>query len=59
MNIAVQNVSMIYPTGEKALHDVSLELQSPNLVGLLGPSGAEKSALTKFLEAEQNKGTHL
>ena len=30
---------MTYPTGKQALQDVTLSLESPSLVGLLGPNG--------------------
>lgn len=52
MNITVRNLSMTYPTGKRALQDVSFEMQSPNLIGLLGPNGAGKSTLMKLLVAE-------
>ena len=51
MKISVQNLNMTYPTGKKALQDVSLEMQSPNFIGLLGPNGAGKSTLMKLLVA--------
>jgi ABC-type multidrug transport system ATPase subunit len=49
MKIFVQNLNMTYPTGKKALQDISLEIQSPNFIGLLGPNGAGKSTLMKLL----------
>lgn len=51
MNISIQNLKMIYPTGKIALQDVSLDMQSPNLIGLLGPNGAGKSTLMNLLVA--------
>ncbi|WP_027624095.1 ABC transporter ATP-binding protein [Clostridium lundense] len=52
MKISVQNLNMIYPKGKKALHDISLEMESPSLIGLLGPNGAGKSTFMKLLVAE-------
>lgn len=37
MEINIQNVSMTYPSGKQALQNLSLELRSPSLIGLLGP----------------------
>lgn len=59
MNIEIEHVSKIYPGGKQALCDVSLSLNSPNLIGLLGPNGAGKSTLMKLLVSEllQSEGT--
>ncbi len=51
MNISVQDLNMTYPTGKKALQNVSIEMRSPNLIGLLGPNGAGKTTLMKILVA--------
>lgn len=51
MQISIENVTMTYPSGKKALQDISLQLESPNLIGLLGPNGAGKSTLMKLLVA--------
>ncbi|MFD1178196.1 ATP-binding cassette domain-containing protein [Paenibacillus puldeungensis] len=51
MKISIENLSMTYPTGKRALQDISLKLESPNLIGLLGPNGAGKSTLMKLLVA--------
>lgn len=51
MNLSVQNLTMTYPNGRTALQDVSIELSSPNLIGLLGQNGAGKSTLMKLLTA--------
>ncbi len=37
MQISIDHLSMTYPTGKQALQDVTLSLESPSLVGLLGP----------------------
>ncbi len=49
MDIQIQNLSMTYPTGKRALQNISLQLKNPNLIGLLGPNGAGKSTLMKLL----------
>lgn len=51
MQIEIDHLTMTYPTGKQALRDVSLTLDSPNLIGLLGPNGAGKSTLMKLLVA--------
>ncbi|WP_125140324.1 ATP-binding cassette domain-containing protein [Clostridium transplantifaecale] len=51
MQIAIEHLNLVYPTGKKALSDISLTLQSPSLIGLLGPNGAGKSTLMKLLVA--------
>lgn len=49
MNIQANNLTMIYPSGKKALQGISLNMQSPNLIGILGPNGAGKTTLMKLL----------
>ena len=58
MQIQIKHLDMIYPSGKQALRDISLNLNSPNLIGLLGPNGAGKSTLMKLLVAGliQTKG---
>lgn len=51
MNIEISKLSMTYPSGKTALREISLHLNSPNLVGLLGPNGAGKSTLMNLLVA--------
>ena len=51
MQIDINNVTMIYPSGKKALSDVSFTSQSPDFVGILGPNGAGKSTLMKLMTA--------
>lgn len=52
MNIKINNTSMVYSGGKKALNNISMEIQSPNMIGLLGPNGAGKTTLMKLLVAE-------
>lgn len=52
MKISVQNINMTYHKSNKALQDISLQMESPSLIGLLGPNGAGKSTLMKLLVAE-------
>ena len=58
MQIQIKHLDMVYPSGKQALRDISLDLNSPNLIGLLGPNGAGKSTLMKLLVAGliQTKG---
>ncbi len=51
MYFQLNQLSMTYPSGKKALKDVTLALKSPNLIGLLGPNGAGKSTLMQLLVA--------
>ncbi len=51
MNIDINDVTMIYPSGKKALSDVSFSVKSPDFVGILGPNGAGKSTLMKLMTA--------
>ncbi len=52
MKIDVSHITMIYPSGKKALQDISLSAESPNFIGVLGPNGAGKTTLMKLLIAE-------
>ena len=45
MKLQMEHLTMTYPTGKKALQDMSLTLSSPQMIGLLGPNGAGKSTL--------------
>lgn len=51
MNISIQNVGKTYKSGKVALKDISIEMTSPNMIGLVGPNGAGKSTLMKLLVA--------
>ena len=51
MNIVVQHITKTYKRGKKALDDVSIEMASPSMIGLVGPNGAGKSTLMKLLVA--------
>src|SRR5215472_12592892 len=52
MELRIQNLSKTYPTGIRALKDVSLTLK-PGMFGLLGPNGAGKSTLMRILATLQ------
>ena len=47
--IAVRNATVVYPNGNVALHDASLELHAGSLCGLIGVNGGGKSTLFKVL----------
>ncbi|MCM1182237.1 MAG: ATP-binding cassette domain-containing protein [Roseburia sp.] len=51
MKIDVNHITMIYPSGKKALQDVSIRAESPCFIGILGPNGAGKTTLMKLLIA--------
>lgn len=51
MKIDIDNITMIYPSGKKALRDITVKLESPGFIGILGPNGAGKTTLMKLLIA--------
>ncbi len=51
MKIDINDITMIYPSGKKALQNITVSLESPGFVGILGPNGAGKSTLMKLLIA--------
>lgn len=48
MSIKVENITKLYGD-QKALNDVSFEVNSAEIVGFLGPNGAGKSTMMKIL----------
>ena len=48
MSIEVKNITKLYKD-QKALNDVSFEVNSAEIVGFLGPNGAGKSTMMKIL----------
>jgi len=48
VNITIDHLTQIYRNGNKALKDISLEIND-GMFGLLGPNGAGKSTLMKIL----------
>lgn len=48
MKISIDNLSKTYPNGNKALRNVTLEIEN-GIFGLLGPNGAGKSSLIRIL----------
>lgn len=48
MNIKIENLSKIYPNGNKAINEINLDIES-GMLGLLGPNGAGKTTLMRIL----------
>lgn len=48
MNITIEHLTQIYKNGNKAIKDISLDIDN-GMFGLLGPNGAGKSTLMKIL----------
>jgi len=48
MHVTIQDLSVVYPSGTRALNGISLEFGNGTL-GLLGPNGAGKSTMMKVL----------
>jgi len=51
MKIEINDITMIYPSGKQALTHITMQMESPNLIGILGPNGAGKTTLMKLLIA--------
>jgi len=48
LKISIENLSKTYPNGNRALKNVSLQIEN-GIFGLLGPNGAGKSSLIRIL----------
>lgn len=49
MQIEISNVSYDYSKNVSVLHDISLKMESPNLICIVGPNGVGKSTLIKCI----------
>ena len=60
MSISVKNVSKLYGK-QKAVNNISFEINSGEIVGFLGPNGAGKSTTMKMITSfiPQNSGKML
>lgn len=47
--LTISNLTKVYPTGTKALTDVSFTIDEPMVVAVIGPSGAGKSTLIRCI----------
>ena len=47
--IEIQKINKVYPNGYHAVKDVSLEIQTGDIFGVIGLSGAGKSSLIRLL----------
>ena len=59
--IQFQHINHQYPSGEKVIHNLSLDIPTGKLIALIGPSGAGKSTLLKMVNrlVEPTEGTIL
>lgn len=48
MSITIRSLNKIYPNGNHALKDITMEIPT-GMFGLLGPNGAGKSTLMRIL----------
>ncbi len=47
--LTISELSKVYPTGAKALHNVSFKVDQPQVIAIIGPSGAGKSTLIRCI----------
>jgi iron complex transport system ATP-binding protein len=52
--ISLENAGFVYPTGTKALDEVSAQVDTPELVAIVGPNGSGKSTLLDIVAGLKN-----
>tara|TARA_Y100000815_G_scaffold273000_1_gene303202 strand:+ start:758 stop:1561 length:804 start_codon:yes stop_codon:yes gene_type:complete len=49
VSLRLSRVSYVHPNGQRALHDIDLQLEAGEQVAIIGPSGAGKTTLLRLL----------
>jgi len=47
--LTITDLSKVYPTGTRALSNVSFTVDQPQVIAIIGPSGAGKSTLIRCI----------
>jgi cobalt/nickel transport system ATP-binding protein len=57
--VEIKNLSFSYPDGNRALADISLDIDERESVGVIGPNGAGKSTLLLHLNGLLNENSNI